>query len=197
MSERFWRNLSTTLGWLAIGLLFALITFTSSLEIKDLDLWLHLRMGWWISHHFFVPDYDVLSCTIAGKPWVNHEWLFQVLVYKVQRAYGFDGLISMQSFVVTLTFLVLLFLGYSRERQWLGVFTLLMVLMVYQSRFTIRPDIFSLLFFVVYIYILSLHLNKRWAVYALVVLQILWSNMHGFFFFGPMLVGVGIFSEYI
>ena len=161
MSERFWRNLSTTLGWLAIGMLFALITFTSSLEIKDLDLWLHLRMGWWICHHGFVPNYDVLSCTISGKPWVNHEWLFQVLVYLVQKANGFNGLISMQSLVVALTFLVLLFLGYSRERQWLSVCTLLMVLMVYESRFTIRPDIFSLLFFVLDIFILSMYTNRR------------------------------------
>ena len=197
ISERFWKNLSTTLGWLSFGVLFALLTFISSMEIKDLDLWLHLRMGYWISHHGFVPSYDVLSCTIAGKPWVNHEWLFQVLVYKIQSAYGFDGLISMQSFVVALTFLVLLFLGYNRDRQWLTVYTLLMVLMVYQTRFTIRPDIFSLLFFVLYIYILSLHISKRWAVYVLVILQILWSNMHGFFFFGPLLVGLGIFSEFI
>jgi len=197
MSERFWKNLSTTLGWLSIGVLFALITFSSSLEVKDLDLWLHLRMGWWICHHGFVPNYDVLSCAISGKTWVNHEWLFQVLVYQVQKAYGFDGLISMQSLVVALTFLVLLFLGYSRERQWLTVYTLLMVLMVYQTRFTIRPDIFSLLFFVLYIYILALHINKRWAAYVLVALQILWSNMHGFFFFGPLLAGIGILSEFI
>jgi hypothetical protein len=197
MSERFWKNLSTTIGWASIAVLFALITFSSSLEIKDLDLWLHLRMGYWIFHHGFVPNYDVLSCTIPGKPWVNHEWLFQVLVYLIQKTYGFNGLISMQSFVVALTFLILLFLGYSRERQWLMVFTLLMALMVYQTRFTIRPDIFSLLFFVLYIYILSLHTSKRWSIYALVVLQILWSNMHGFFFFGPLLVGVGILSEFI
>jgi len=72
MSERFWRNLSTAFGWLSIGMLFALITYSSSLEIKDLDLWLHWRMGWWISHHGFVPNYDVLSGTIAGHPWVNH-----------------------------------------------------------------------------------------------------------------------------
>ena len=197
MSERFWKNLSTTVGWLSIGMLFGLITYTSSLEIKDLDLWLHLRMGWWICQHGFVPNFDVLSCTLSAKSWVNHEWLFQVLVYQVQKAYGFNGLISMQTMVVGVTFLVLLFLGYSRERQWMTVVTLLMVLMVYQSRFTIRPDIFSLLFFVLYIYILSLCINRRWAPYALVVLQVLWSNMHGFFFFGPLLVGIGIFSEFI
>ena len=217
MSDRFWKNLSMALGLLSIGMLFGLIIFSSSLEIKDLDLWLHLRMGYWICHHGFVPNYDVLSCTIPGKPWVNHEWLFQVLVYQihlnglpilfhltfwpisfhVDKIYGFNGLIAMQSLVVAFTFLVLLLLGYSRERQWLTVFTLLMVLMVYQTRFTIRPDIFSLLFFVMYIYVLSLHINKRWAIYALLVLQILWSNMHGFFFFGPLLVGVGILSEFI
>jgi len=196
-TERFTKNLSTVVGWLSIGMFFALVTFSSSLEIKDLDLWLHLRMGWWIVHHGFVPNYDVLSCTIAGKPWVNHEWLFQVLVYKIQSTFGFDGLITMQSFVVAFTFLILLFLGYSRDRQWLTVFTLLMVLMVYETRFTIRPDIFSLLFFVLYIYILSLHINKRWAIYALMILQILWSNMHGFFFFGPLLVGFAIISEFI
>ncbi len=197
MSDRFFRHLSLVLGWLSIGVLFALITFTSSLEIKDLDLWLHLRMGWWIVHHGFVPGYDVLSCTIAGRPWVNHEWLFQVLVYLVQSHFGFDGLIAMQSFVVAMTFLFLLFLGYGRDRQWLTVFMLLMVLLVYQSRFTIRPDIFSLLFFVLYIYILSLHTAKRWAVWALVFLQVLWSNTHGFFFFGPVLVLLGIVSEFI
>ncbi|MDE2028526.1 MAG: hypothetical protein KGJ11_08295, partial [Candidatus Omnitrophica bacterium] len=197
MSERFWRHLSFALGWIAIGMLFCLVTFTSSLEVRDLDLWLHLRMGWWISQHGFVPNHDVLSCTIAGKPWVNHEWLFQVLVYHVQKAFGFNGLISMQSMVVALTFLILLFLGYTRERQWFSVVALLMVLMVYQTRFTIRPDMFSLLFFVLYIYILALHINKRWALYALILLQILWANMHGFFFFGPLLVMVAIVSEFL
>jgi hypothetical protein len=197
MSERFWRNLSTTFGWLSIGMLFALVTFCSSLEIKDLDLWLHLRMGWWICQHGFVPNYDVLSGTIAGKAWVNHEWLFQVLVYQVQKAYSFNGLITMQSGVVALTFMVLLFLGYSRDRQLLSVYTLLLVLMVYETRFTIRPDIFSLLFFVLFIYILSMQIKKRWAVYALVALQVLWTNMHGYFFFGPLLVGVGVLSEFI
>jgi pentatricopeptide repeat protein len=197
MSERFWRNLSTALGWLAIGMFFALATFCASIEIKDLDLWLHLRMGWWICHHGFVPNYDVLSCTITGKPWVNHEWLFQVLIYEVQKHFGFNGLISMQSLVVVVTLFMMLFLGYSRERQWVSVAGLLMVLMVYQTRFTIRPDIFSILFFVTYIFILSMHINRRWTAYALVVLQILWTNMHGFFFFGPLLVLIGIFSEFI
>jgi len=96
-----------------------------------------------------------------------------------------------------LTMLVLLFLGYDKDRQLFIIFNLYCVLMVYQQRFTIRPDIFSLFFFSLYIYILALHIDKKWSVAALFILQILWTNIHGFFFFGPVFILIGLASEWI
>ncbi|MBI3601395.1 MAG: tetratricopeptide repeat protein [Candidatus Omnitrophica bacterium] len=197
MSDRFWRRLSYITGIMAIGVVFGLMAFLASIEIKDLDLWLHLKMGQYISEHKIVPTFDILSCSIAGKPWVNHEWLFQAIIYQIFHLWSFDGLINMQIVVVFITLFILLVLGYSKERQWLTAFSLLVVLLVYQSRFTIRPDIFSLLFFVSFIWILSWFIDRRWSVWALVVIQVLWSNMHGFFFFGPVLVLVACFSEFL
>ena len=197
MSEKFWYRLNYIFGIVAIGAVFGLTTLMASIEIKDLDLWLHLKMGKVISEHHFVPDQDILSCTIAGKPWVNHEWLFQYIIYQVWHVWGFDGLINMQLGVVLLTFLILLFLGYSRDRQFLTALTLLLILFVYQTRFTIRPDIFSILFFVSFIWILSWFINRSWSMWALVIIQILWTNMHGFFFFGPLLVAVAWLSEFL
>ena len=197
MSDAFWNKLNNIVGLMAIAVLFGLTAFSANLEIKDLDLWLHIKTGQYIVEHQTVPDHDVLSCSIAGKPWVNHEWLFQVIVYNVQKNFGFDGLITMQSVVVTLTFLVLLLLVYRRDRQWLIAFSLLLVLLVYQSRFTIRPDIFSLLFFALDMYILAMHIDKRWSIFALALIQLLWVNMHGFALFGPILIGVGIIAELI
>lgn len=197
MTALFWKKASHFLGFLAVGVLFALTVFAANVEIKDLDLWLHIKMGEFILAHGYIPQTDVLSCTIIGRPWINHEWLFQVIAYLIYHHGGPDGLISMQVFVVVLTFLILLLLGYSRERQWAVVFLLLLVMLVYRLRFTIRPDIFSLLFFASYIYILALHTDKRWTVYALVFIQILWANFHGFFFFGPCIVLVGICAEYL
>ena len=168
MSEKFWQRLSYIFGILAIGVVFGMTAFMASLEIKDLDLWLHLKMGKVISEHQTVPTSDMLSCTIAGKPWVNHEWLFQVVIYKIWHAWGFDGLINMQIWVVLLTFLILMFVAYSKDRQLLAAFFLLLVLLVYQTRFTIRPDIFSLLFFVSYVWILSWFIDRRWSLWALV-----------------------------
>ncbi len=197
MPERLWKAASYLLGVLSIGILFGLTAFLTSIEIKDLDLWLHLAMGRFILHNGYVPAVDVLSCSIAGKPWVNHEWLFQILAYFIFHNWGGDGLIMMQTVVVVLSFLILFFICYSKDKQFVTVFLLLLVLLVYQARFTIRPDIFSLLFFAFYIYILSLHLDKRWSIYALLATQILWSNFHGFFFMGPLIILLGIVNEFV
>jgi len=197
MSDNFWQKINYLCGILPLGALFGLIVFVTGIEIKDLDLWLHLAMGKFITLNHYVPSTDVLSCTLQGAPWINHEWLFQVIVYNIHTAFGPDGLIKMQTVVVTATMLLLLFLAYHKDRQLLTVFSLLMVFLVYQQRFTIRPDIYSLLFFTLYIFILSLHIDKRWAIFSLFIVQVLWVNMHGFFFFGPVFILIGLVSEWI
>ncbi len=198
MSERFWKNLSYLAGLFSLVAVFALLVFAANIEIKDLDLWLHIGMGRYIvTHGFTVPSVDVLSCTIAGKPWVNHEWLFQIIVYYIHQMWGPDGLIMMQVIVVTLTMTILLLLGYSNRNQFGSVLMLLLVTIIYQGRFTIRPDLYSLLFFASYIFILSQYIHRKWSMYALIFIQLLWSNVHGFFFFGPLFVLIGIAAEWI
>lgn len=195
LSDFFWKKLNYFAGLMAIMVLFGLLSFAANLEIKDLDLWLHVKTGKYIVTHHEIPNHDVLSCSIPGKPWVNHEWLFQVILYLVAQTFGFDSLITLQVVVVGLIFLVLLFIAYRTNRQALSVFCLLMVLLVFQSRFTIRPDIFSLLFFAIDMWVLSLHINKRWSIWVLAIVQLLWVNMHGFFIFGPILVMLGLLAE--
>ncbi len=198
MSEAFWRKLSVLTGLFALAAVFGLTIFAANLEIKDLDLWLHIGTGRYIiEHHFQVPKTDVLSCTIAGKPWNNHEWLFQVIVSQIFERWGADGLINMQVALVALTMLVLFFLGYNRDKQLTTIFFLLLVSLVYQGRFTIRPDLYSLLFFALDILLLSFYLHRRWVIYAFFVIQVLWTNIHGFFFFGPLFVLLGLFGEWL
>ena len=79
MRHTWWKSASHIIGLMSVAVLFGLVVFAANVEIKDLDLWLHLKTGEFIVQHKYVPDTDVLSCTIFGKPWVNHEWLFQVV----------------------------------------------------------------------------------------------------------------------
>ena len=82
--------------------LFGLMIFVANIEIKDLDLWLHIGTGRWIVNNGFqVPQGDILSCTIPGKPWINHEWLFQVIVYWIFNNWGAEGLLNAQAFLIS------------------------------------------------------------------------------------------------
>lgn len=197
MSDNLWKKISFIVGLLPIGALFGLTAYIANIEIKDLDIWLHLAMGKYITLHGFVPSFDMLSCTIPGKLWVNHEWLFQVIVFNLFDQFGPNGVIKMQVVLVISTMLMLLIIGYNRDKQFIITFFLTLVFLVFQQRFTTRPDLFSLFFFTAYIFVLALHIDKKWSVFALAVVQILWSNIHGFFFFGPMFAGLGLMSEWM
>lgn len=197
MSDFFWKQLTYISGLMVIGIVFALTAFQAGVEIKDLDLWLHLRVGQYILDNGVIPVRDILSGTLQGKPWVDHEWLFQAIISSIHGAFGPEGLITMQVIVVSLTLLILVFVTYRKDRLLLAAFLLFLVLQVYQTRFTIRPDIFSLLFLALEIYILAMCIERRMAIVILGLMQIFWVNMHGFFFMGPLLVILGIAAEWI
>ncbi|HOD12752.1 MAG TPA: hypothetical protein PKO44_06625 [Candidatus Omnitrophota bacterium] len=197
MLEKICKKSCYITGMLCFGVLIGLVVFLSNFEVTDFDLWLHLKTGEVIVEQGFIPIKDIFSCTMAGQPWNNHSWLFQVIFYLALSIGGLDGLFMAQVVVVAFTFLFLFLLSDIRRRHCFTVFLLFLLAMIYQSRMTMRPDLLSLLFFVVYVYILSLHLDKRLSLWVLVGVQILWVNVHGFFIFGPLLVLLGILCELI
>ena len=100
MKNNFWKKADHIIGLVPIMAIFAVLVVSANVEIKDLDLWLHLAVGKFITLNGYVPNADILSCSFQGTPWVNHEWLFQVIVYNIFNVWGANGLISMQVFVV-------------------------------------------------------------------------------------------------
>jgi len=177
---------------------FALLVLYASKEIVDLDLWLHLKAGETILRSRTIPLVDIFSFTRAGSPWINHEWLFQVVAFLVYNAGGPDGLILMQNIVLIGLFLLLFFIGNDgvRENFLLLFVVLYTTLLATAYRFSIRPDLFSLFFVVLYLFVLrGWSAYKARALWMLPLLQILWTNMHGFFFLGPLIVLVYLLGE--
>ncbi len=197
LSDYFWKRLSHAAGLLSISGICAVLILMANVEIKDLDLWLHMAMGRFIVENGYVPQVDVLSCTIAGKPWVNHEWLFQVIAYAANQWRGPEGLILLQVIIVVLTLILLLLLAYNKNNQLATIVPFFLVLFVYRDRFTIRPDLFSLFFLAFFLYILFYHIHRRWAWFALFIMQIAWANIHGFFILGPLVVLLLIVSQWL
>src|SRR5690348_13755563 len=78
--------------------------------VTDPDVWWHLKTGELIvqTHHIFHAD--PYSFTRASHPWVNHEWLSEVLLFGVYRLAGYAGLTILFAAITTFAF----FLAYRR-----------------------------------------------------------------------------------
>lgn len=196
MSDWFWKKLDALCFYGALAFLFFIAIFQANIEIKDLDLWLHLGVGRYILANFTIPHVDVFSCTVAGTPWINHEWLFQIFAYTLYQTGGMESIVFLQVALVAVTLGLLTFWGMQSERRTGLLVCLLLVLLNYSIRFTHRPDLFSLFFVVLFVYILSSGLKSRLAPVFIFLLQIIWVNMHGFFILGPLLIAVSLFSQW-
>ena len=71
-----------------VALLFGAIAVAACLIPARADTYWHLRAGQEIRQTLRVPLDEHYSFTAAGRPWPNHEWLWQALSYGLYRAGG-------------------------------------------------------------------------------------------------------------
>lgn len=196
-SLSFWKNLNRWIAWIALAVLFGLTILVTNIEIKDVDLWLHLASGRQILKTLTVPALDFLSFTINNKEWINHEWLFQILTQLSYQTFGAGGLINIRVVVVTMILILLVMIGYNERRLGLTVFLLFVVLQTFMLRIQLRPDMFSVLYLILFIYTLAAQIGQRSSLVILFVIQVLWVNTHGFFIFAPVLVFLMVAAEWL
>lgn len=191
-----WPKLDKILGLAVVVSVFCLIFVTAHRALFDLDIWLHLKTGEFILQNKIIPSQDIFSFTLKAKPWVDHEWLFQALAYLIYSKWQAEGLILLQCYMIILSFFVLFLMGQRSIKSYMEVAVFILVA-AYASlvRFNIRPDIFSMLFFALDLYLLRFHSDKK-GIWLLLPIQVLWVNLHGYFFLGPLLVSFFILAEF-
>jgi tetratricopeptide (TPR) repeat protein len=178
-------------------LLFLYLFVLVHKAVFDLDIWLHIKTGEWILQHKAVPKSDIFSFTIQGKPWIDHSWLFQIIVHLVYGKWADEGLILLETLIACLAFSFLFFSFYHRFKDFfILAIAVFFAIKACSVRYNIRPDLFSLLFFSVYLFVLRLPLTRK-SLYGLLFVQLLWVNMHGYFFLGPLLVSTLVFQEFM
>ena len=176
-----------------------LVILYSSREIIDLDLWLHLKTGQYILQQHIIPASDIFSFTMFGKPWINHEWLFQVIIYLFHNVLGANGIMLFQNITALFTFIPL-FLIARKKNHYLFVFSILyLAVLACAYRFMSRPDACTLVFIVFYLCVLKLFSEKKssFFLWLLPVFQVIWANIHGFSFLGVLIVFIFLFGELV
>jgi hypothetical protein len=159
-------------------------------KISDSDMWFHMAVGKQILATGSLPTTDRLSLLNFGRPIHAHLWLFQTLI---AAGYPFAGAWWLLGVEVVLLILILCFV-YRSCRVWASAnaawLLLLTVTIACSERFTVRPELVSLVMIALYYYRLQqgkYHAPAQIAVFF--VLQEIWTNCHGIFVIGPFLTG--------
>jgi tetratricopeptide (TPR) repeat protein len=171
--------------FIILFLLFALIFISQINTIVDSDLWCHFKTGEYILKNLDVPRVDMYSYVLAGRPWIDHEWLSQIIFYLVFAGSGWIGINILKAIVISVCFLMMFLFVIPRYKNIIyAVFLTVLAVLAFGYRSFIRPEVFSYLLICVFFYILE----SRKKLYLLPILQALWVNLHGYFIAGPILI---------
>ena len=189
---------------LLIAFFILLIFAAAARPITDPDFWWHLRTGQYILETRSIPHTDIFSSVKLGSEWVTHEWLSEVLMYWIFQASSYAGLIAFFAFVVALSF----FVTYQRceiraPDAFVSGLALLLGTAATIPTWGVRPQMFSILFAAVFLWVLDQYQQNRKSriIWWLIAVTVLWVNMHAGFPVGLVLilltiVGIAL-DEYI
>jgi hypothetical protein len=151
--------------------------------LMDGDTGWHIRVGEYILDHRAVPTHDLFSFSKASAPWFAWEWLTDVLYAALFRLAGLKAIVLWAGIVIAAYSTIVL-----RYAIWRGANSLaagLATLFAIGSgsvHFLARPHLITLLLLPVSMWMLEAdrRRNSR-AVWLLVPLTAVWTNLHGGF----------------
>jgi len=178
-------------------LLFLLYAYSSSIVRKInlviTDLGRHLKNGELFIHNFSIPAVNLYSFTCPEYPFINHHWGSGVIFYLVKMFFGFNGLSIFFILLSIATFILFFHVAWKYSSFEIAALTAIIAIPILAGRFRIRPEAFSYLFCALFFWILYNWKNERIShnlIFLLPVLEILWTNLHIYFFIGIMLIGI-------
>ena len=179
--------------WFCAAVLL-LAVFQFSENTADLDLWGHLVYGQHMLHSGAIPKTDIYSWTAQGQPWINHEWIAEIILAIFYTAWGGPGILLLKMVVGLAAFAVCLRLG-AQSLSWPARFMAwaLAALAVVEISygFAARPQIFTALFLSLELqWLQQIHSGQRLWLLALPGLFLAWINTHGGVLAGFGLLGL-------
>jgi hypothetical protein len=172
--------------------------FWFSYTVADPDLWGHVRFGQDILRTGAIAQKDIYSYRTGSQPWINHEWLSEVIFAGLYNAGGPAGLIAFKlvvsASIVGLCFWHLRRCGLSPVRS-----ALLIMLISVPFRMglgTVRPQVFTYAGTLVLLLLLQTATPERARrLWALPLLFALWVNLHGGVLAGSGILGIWIMAK--
>lgn len=179
-------------------LLCYLVAFVFGMkQLREPDVWWQLLAGRWMVENGGVTHTDVFSYTMAGQPWINVKWLYEVFIHMVENVLGPEGVILLQA-IVNVAILWALFHTLKQVAKYFRttpsnfftVITALLFFVMVEYRMSGRPEMVSHLMCALFMSYLWCYPRLKWRQLIWpVVLQCIWANMHEGYPVGIVMLG--------
>ena len=176
-----------------IALVMGLGLYQFARTLADPDIWGHIALGRLYHETGRIRQPDPFSYVTAGHEWLNHEWLFEVLLFRLFAAVGPPGLIVLKVAVG------LLLLGTVYRLLWrqglhplrAGLVVVALIHFLAPFFLTVRPHLVTYAFLLIVLLLLRAmdRGDARW-LYAAPALFALWANLHPGFLAGLGMLGI-------
>ncbi len=168
------------LGWICLAGVIALSFLMSFHTLVDTDIFWHLKTGQIIFETLRVPHQDSYSFTMAGKEWIDSQWLFQLLCYLLYRMDGYRGMIVFAAVLGGLTWVLILAPALRPKKYFSIILFGFISLLCASLRLKLRPEILTFFYIALEIFLLfEFRRGKRWPLYPLPFLLLFWVNSEG------------------
>ena len=165
---------------------------------SDYDWGWHYRYGEYFFTHGQVLRHDPFSWTMPGYEWVNHSWLYDLVLYVLYTRIGFIGLSLAGALAALLTFH--LAIRRARLSYWqTGIVAVFFAVLTKDIMIQgLRTQVVGLLLLAVLGDLLARQREgQNWVYWILPGLFCLWANLHGSFLLGLVITGTFVGWELI
>lgn len=162
--------------------------------LSDCDTGWHIRTGEWILRNHRVPSQDIFSFSKPGAPWFAWEWLSDVLMAALNALGGLEAVVLVSILMLSLTFTALFLLVLRKSSPLVAIVVTMLAAAASSIHWLARPHLFTLLFLVLFYAGLERVREGRGSIKGvpilaiLPVVTILWTNLHGGFFVGALMI---------
>ena len=203
-----------TMEWLMAPVLMALAFFLASFAVRNSDFWMHLATGRHIANGNTKVLFgeDPYSHASEGRHWVNHAWLYDVVIYKLYNASASHSAVVFFKAGLAALLALAMFLASrpdARERivpgtkvdpsGWVAAVAVGIALLAMAPLLLMQQTVISFLFTgVTFLFLQNSRGRPAWWLPAILApLFAIWVNCDNWFLLGPALVVLFIIGEIV
>lgn len=170
---------------------YAVLLAVGERLLNDPDTFWHIAAGRWIWAHQAVPVVDPFSHTMAGAPWLAHEWLAELILARCYDAFGWVGIVALTALAASgaLALLMATLLRFVAPK--LALMAVAMGFFLMAAHLVARPHVLAMPLMVAWVAALIVaRADRRAPRLTVLPVMVLWANLHGGFIIGLALACV-------